>query len=53
MSLEICEYLNEMLFSWTLSTDRMPAGKDNCRKADLCIYIGERKKPWQWKTVLN
>ena len=45
--------LDEMLFSWTLNSDQIPADKDNCRKADLCAYLGERNKAWQWETVLN
>ena len=36
--------LNEMFYAWTLSTDQMPADKDNCRKADLCTYLGERNE---------
>ena len=42
-----------MLFAWTLNSDQMPADKDNCRKADLCIYIAERSKVWLWEIVLN
>ena len=44
MSLDICEYLNWDALAWTLNADQMPADEDNCRKADLCVYLGERKE---------
>ena len=34
-----------------LNTDQMPAEKDNCRKADIYAYLGQRNKTWQGETV--
>ncbi|EGW14929.1 hypothetical protein I79_023717 [Cricetulus griseus] len=44
MSFDTWECLRWDAVAWALNTDQMLASKDNCRKADLCNYIGEGNK---------
>ena len=44
MSLNISNYFKWNAFACILNTDQMPVIKENCKKADLYICIGETSK---------
>ena len=43
VSLDICDYLKWSALALILNIDQIPV-KKNCRKANLCVYLGNRNK---------